>query len=140
MREKGGQHPVEMIMAQGMMAHLTTPAFLVDRAGTVIFFNEAAGRLLGESYEDASAMPAEVWATRFAATTLDDEPVPSTQLPLSVAVSEGRPAHALMRIVAADGVARAIEVTAFPIVGRKGQTGAMAIFWNGRSSGAGAIQ
>ena len=51
-------------MAQGMMAHLTTPAFLVDRAGTLIFFNEAAGRLLGQSYEEAAPMTAEVWASR----------------------------------------------------------------------------
>ncbi len=119
-------------MAQGMMAHLTTPAFLVDRAGTLIFFNESAGRLLGESYEEAGAMPAEVWAERFAPTTPEDEPLAPNQLPLSIAVTEGRPAHRPMRIVGADGVTRAIEATAFPIVGRQGQTGAMAIFWNGR--------
>jgi PAS domain-containing protein len=131
-REKGGQTPVELIMAQGMMAHLTTPAFLVDRAGTLIFFNEAAGRLLGEAYEDAGAMPADVWATRFAPTTVEDEPLAPKQLPLSIAVAEGRPAHQRLRIVGADGATRTIEVTAFPIVGRTGQTGAMAIFWNGR--------
>jgi PAS domain-containing protein len=131
-REKGGQHPVEMIMAQGMMAHLTTPAFLVDRVGTLIFFNEAAGRLLGEAYEEVGTMPADLWASRFSPTTAEDEPLPAKELPLSIAVTEGRAAHRPMRIVGADGVTRAIEVTAFPIVGRKGQTGSMAIFWNGR--------
>jgi len=119
-------------MAQGMMAHLSTPAFLVDRAGTLIFFNAAAGRLLGETYEEASALPADVWAARFSPTTPEDEPLAAHELPLSIAVAEGRPAHRPMRIVGADGVNRAIEVTAFPIVGRQGQTGAMAIFWNGR--------
>ena len=77
-------------------------------------------------------MPAEDWITRFAPTTLEDAPLAAKELPLSIAVAEGRPAHRRMRIMGADGATRTIEVTAFPIVGRRGQTGAMAIFWNGR--------
>jgi PAS domain-containing protein len=130
MREQNGQSPVEMIMAQGMMANLSTPAFLVDRAGTLVFFNTSAGRLLGVSYEEAGAMPADEWAARFSPTGEDGEPLPLAELPLAVAVSHGRPAHQTIGIVAADGVSRTIEVSAFPIVGRSGQTGAMAIFWN----------
>lgn len=119
-------------MAQGMMANLSTPAFLVDRAGTLVFFNAPAGRLLGVSYEEAGIMSAEEWASRFAPSGEDGEPVPLNELPLVMAVSDGRPAHRAMQIVGADGATRAIEVSAFPIVGRTGQTGAMAIFWNGR--------
>lgn len=130
MREQGGQHPVEMIMAQGMMANLSTPAFLVDRAGTLVFFNASAARLLGVSYEEAGALPADEWGGRFAPTTADGEPLEPQDRPLSIAVSEGRPAHRTISIVGADGVSRTIEVSAFPIVGRHGQTGAMAIFWN----------
>lgn len=132
MREQDGQQPVELIMAQGMMANLTTPAFLVDRAGTLIFFNTAAARLLGVSYEEAGAMSAEDWGNRFSPTSQAGEPLPVAELPLAVALSEGRPAYRLMHIVSADGVTRSIEVSAFPIVGRRGQSGAMAIFWDGR--------
>ncbi|MFL5822390.1 MAG: PAS domain-containing protein [Solirubrobacteraceae bacterium] len=132
MREKGAQHPVEMIMAQGMMANLSTPAFLVDHAGTLIFFNAAAARLLGVSYEEAGAMPPEEWSTRFSPETPDGEALTHEELPLAVAVSEGRPAHRDVQISGADGTRQAIQVTAFPIVGLRGQTGAMAIFWNGR--------
>jgi PAS domain-containing protein len=130
MREQNGQQPVEMIMAQGMMANLSTPAFLVDRAGTLVFFNTSAARLLGVSYEEAGAMVADDWASRFSPIGENGEPVPRQELPLTIAVSEGRPVHRAMRIVGADGASRAIEVSAFPIVGRRGQTGAMAIFWN----------
>ena len=130
MREQDGQNPVEMIMAQGMMANLSTPAFLVDRAGTLVFLNAPASRLLGVSYEEAGAMPAEDWGARFEPASEDGEPLPLGELPLAIAVSEGRPAHRMMSIVGADGVSRTIEVSAFPIVGRRGQTGAMAIFWN----------
>jgi PAS domain-containing protein len=132
MRETGVQQPVEMIMAQGMMANLSTPAFLVDRAGTLVFFNAAAARLLGVSYEEAGAMTTEDWATRFSPKTPEGEPLSLAELPLAVAASEGRPSHCRLQIRAADGPRRAIEVTAFPVVGLRGQTGAMAIFWNGR--------
>lgn len=119
-------------MARGMMTNLSTPAFLVDRAGTLVFFNTAAARLLGVSYEEAGVMPEEDWATRFAPATPEGEPLTADALPLAVAVSEGRPAYQTMRIKGPDGASRSIEVTAFPIVGRQGQTGAMAIFWNHR--------
>jgi PAS domain-containing protein len=130
MREQNGQNPVEMIMAQGMMANLSTPAFLVDKAGTLVFFNASAARLLGVSYEEAGALPADDWGAKFSPTTEEGEPLALRELPLAIAVAEGRPVHRMMRIVGADGVSREIEVSAFPIVGRRGQTGAMAIFWN----------
>jgi PAS domain-containing protein len=132
-REQAGQQPVEMIMAQGMMAHLITPALLVDHAGTLVFFNAPAARLLGVSYEEAGAMPPEEWAGRFSPETADGEPLSLEQLPISIALAEGRPTYLAMRIHAADGAMRSIEVSAFPIVGRRGQTGALAIFWNGRA-------
>jgi len=117
-------------MAQGMMANLSTPAFLVDKAGTLVFLNAPASRLLGVSYEEAGAIPAEDWGSRFEPVSEDGEPLELGELPLVIAVSEGRPAHRTMTIVGADGVSRTLEVSAFPIVGRHGQTGAMAIFWN----------
>ena len=37
------QRPVELILARGLMANITTSAFLVDSDGTLAFFNDAAG-------------------------------------------------------------------------------------------------
>lgn len=117
-------------MAQGMMANLSTPAFLVDRSGTLVFLNAPASRLLGVSYEEAGSIATEDWGARFEPSSEDGKPLTAGDLPLAIAVSEGRPAHRTMSIVGADGVSRTLEVSAFPIVGRQGQTGAMAIFWN----------
>jgi PAS domain-containing protein len=125
-----GQHPVEIIMARGFTSHLATPAFLVDDAGALIFFNEAAGELLGVRFEEAGAMPAEDWGTRFEPVGADDRPLAPEELPLSIAVAEGRPAHSRMRIRSGSGQHREIEVTAFPVVGHAGQAGAVAIFWD----------
>ena len=58
-------------MARGLMSNLTTPAFLVDRDGTVVFYNEAAGELLGLTFEEAGPMPAEEWGSRFEPTRPD---------------------------------------------------------------------
>jgi PAS domain-containing protein len=123
------QHPVEVIMARGLMSNMTTAAFLIDPAGTLIFYNEASAALLGIAFEEAGPMPADVWGTRFRPTSPDGEPLPLEQLPVVIALREGRPAHVPMRIEGADGVSRLLEVSAFPIVGRTGQTAALAIFW-----------
>lgn len=124
------QHPVEIIMARGFMSNMTTASFLVDEVGTLIFFNDAASRLLGVRFEEAGPMPADDWGSRFAPTRLDGQPLSVEELPLAVAVSQGRPAHGPMRIRSGTGESHDILVTAFPVVGRTGQRGAMAIFWD----------
>ena len=116
-------------MARGMMSNLTTPAFLVDGMGTLIFFNEAAGEVLGLTYEEAGPMDPQEWGTRFEPLDEDGRQIPVEQLPLSIAVMQGRPGHKHMRIRSLTGEEQEIEVSAFPIVGRAGQRGAMAIFW-----------
>jgi PAS domain S-box-containing protein len=123
------QHPVELIMARGFTANLVTAAFLVDEAGTLIFFNEAAGDLLGISFEEAGPMSPEEWGGRFAPMSIEGRDLAVEDLPLSIALNDGRPAHRRLRIRAADGEVRDIEVSAFPIVGESGPHGAMAIFW-----------
>jgi PAS domain-containing protein len=127
------QHPVELIMARGFTSNLSTPAFLVDRQGVLVFYNEAAEEILGLSFAQAGPMPAEEWGARFEPTRLDGRSLGVEELPLAIALSEGRPAHASMRITSAAGRAEQIQVTAFPVIGRAGQSGALAIFW--RASG-----
>jgi PAS domain-containing protein len=119
-----------MIMARGFTSNLATPAFLVDGEGDMIFFNDAAGDLLGVRFEEAGSMNSHEWGTRFAPTTLEGQPLDAEQLPLSMALSDSRPVHSPMRIRSAHGDAHEIEVTAFPVMGRDGQRGAIAFFWD----------
>jgi PAS domain-containing protein len=123
------QHPVELIMARGFMSNLSTPAFLVDQQGVLVFYNEAAEEILGLTFAEVGPMPAEDWSARFEPTGPEGEPVPVEKLPLGIALLEGRPAHAPLRITSAGGQAEQIQATAFPVIGRGGQTGALAIFW-----------
>jgi PAS domain-containing protein len=123
------QHPVELIMARGFVSNLSTPAFLVDRQGALVFYNEAAEEILGLSFGEAGPMPAEEWSARFEPTGPDGRPVPAEELPLGIALLKARPAHAPLRITSAAGRTEEIEATAFPVIGRGGQSGALAIFW-----------
>jgi PAS domain-containing protein len=124
----GAQKPLELILARNLLTSISTPAFLVDAAGVLLFYNEAAGALLGLPFEEAGRMKPDEWGTRFGPVGADGDPIPFDRLPLTVALREGRPAHSNFRIHAADGEDRDIEVSAFPIAAEE-TSGAMAIFW-----------
>jgi PAS domain-containing protein len=122
------QKPLELILARNLITSLSTPAFLVGDDGALLFYNEAAGTLLGVPFEDAGRMEADEWGSAFGPVDDNGDPVPIEELPLTVALRDGRPAHANFRIRSARGEQHDIEVSAFPIVGAA-QSGAMAIFW-----------
>ena len=124
------QKPIELILTRHLAATLATPVFLVDAVGTLVFYNEPAERVLGVRFEETGEMPASEWGTIWEPTDDDGAPIPPERLPLSVAVSEGRPAVGTMRIMGLDGVPRRLVVSAFPLVGQYDrQLGAVAVFW-----------
>ena len=88
------QKPLELILARNLMSALSTPAFLVDEGGVLVFYNEAAGALLGKRFEELGTVGAEEWGSLFGPFDKAGEPIPYDELPLVVAVRNGRPAHA----------------------------------------------
>jgi PAS domain S-box-containing protein len=111
------------------MSSLSTPAFLVDENGQLVFFNEAAGALFGKRFEEVGKMGPEEWGSAFGPFDKKGKQIPFDELPLTIALRNGRPAHASHRIRSLDGVEHAIEVSAMPIVTAGGSRGAMAVFW-----------
>jgi PAS domain-containing protein len=128
------QKPLELILARNLMSSLSTAAFLVDEAGSLIFYNEAAGQLLGRRFEEVGKMPADEWSTKFGPFDRDGKPVPVEELPLTIALRHGRPAHSRFQIRSLDGEEHKIEASALPIVATGGTRGAMAIFWKAEGS------
>jgi hypothetical protein len=102
------QHPVEIIMARGFVSNITTPAFLVGTDGTLVFYNEAAGDLLGVGFEEAGPMPAHEWGSRFEPLGEDGAPLAVEDLPLSIALSEQRPGGGGGGLPAAPAAVRAV--------------------------------
>ena len=97
------QKPLELILARNLLTSISTPAFLVDAEGVLLFYNEAAGALLGIPFEEAGRMGPEEWGSRFGPFTSNAQPIPLEQLPLTIALREGRPAHSAFRIHSAPG-------------------------------------
>jgi PAS domain-containing protein len=123
------QKPLELILARNLLTSLSTPAFLVDESGALIFYNEAAGALLGISFEEQGRMPAEEWSHAVGPFGRDGAPLPIEELPTTKALRRGRPGHATFTVRSAKGEDYEIESTALPIVAEGGQEGAMIFFW-----------
>jgi len=124
------QKPLEVILARNLITSLSTAAFLVGDDGALLFYNEAAGALLGASFEDAGRMPAAQWLATFGPFDDSGEPMQLEDSPLTKALRNGRPAHADFCIRSARGDRYEIEASAVPIVGTDASSsGALIFFW-----------
>lgn len=124
-----GKHIV-LIVARELAVNIATPLFIVDEAGTLVFYNEAAERLLGRSFRETGDLPANEWMSLFRAETGDGVPLTAEDRPLASVLSNRVPVHRRMVITAADGVRRRLVVTAYPLMPSLDRVvGAIAIFW-----------
>lgn len=130
------QRPLELILARNLMSALSTPAFLVDEGGLLVFYNEAAGMLLGKRFEELGAVGPQEWGAMFGPFDEAGEPIPYDELPLVLAVRNGRPAHGELEIRSTDGTSHTVEVSAFPILTAHGTRGGIAVFWPASGNGA----
>jgi PAS domain-containing protein len=125
------EHNLVLILARGLASSIATPMFVVDPQGTLVYFNEPAETILGQTFAESGEMPAEEWGTSFYPEDAESgEKIPAEDLPLSLALSQGSPAHRAFAITGRDDVRRDIAVTAFPLFARTDEmVGAVAIFW-----------
>jgi PAS domain-containing protein len=123
------QRHIALILARDFAATLTTPMFVVDSEGDLVYFNEAAEPILGRPFAETQ-LSAEEWSTAFKPVDDDGLAVPLEELPLGIAFMTGKPAHRPFRILSADDVQRDLEVTAFPIYASdRHLVGGVAVFW-----------
>jgi PAS domain-containing protein len=132
------QKPLELILARNLLTSISTPAFLVSQEGELLFYNEAAGALLGRSFEETGQMPPEEWIATFGPFDENEAPMAYESIPATRALLEDRPYHGNFRICAANGH-QDIAASAIPIVGTGGSSGAMVIFWPVTDAGVSEI-
>ena len=124
------QRNLVLILARDFASRLATPVFLVDPDDNLIYFNEAAERLLGMPFVEGSVVTADRWSNQVVAADDEDRPLSDDERPLRVALDQRSPSHRSMKIRAAEGTFRRIEVTAFPLFAHADEcVGAMSIFW-----------
>jgi PAS domain-containing protein len=125
------EHNLVLILARGLASSIATPRFLVDPEGTLVYYNEPAESILGQTYAEAGGLSSDEWSIMFyPEDPKTGEKISQESLPLMIALAEQRPAHRSMVITGQDGVRRAIALTAFPLFARTDEfVGAVAIFW-----------
>jgi PAS domain-containing protein len=131
------EQPLEMILARNLVSIISLAAFLVDVDGHIAFYNEAAAEVIGSSFEETGSLTREQWNPELGPFDEHGRPVPYEELPLTIAVREGRPAYGRFRIRGDDGSLIEIEAGAFPLLGPEGYHGAMVVFWALSSDGEG---
>lgn len=128
------QHDVGLILMRQLASGLAVPTILFDDTGELLFYNEAAARLIGRPFEDVGA-EVTLGNQRNVFELRDDkgEPLADDQVPLAVALREKRPVHRMVWGRSFEGVDRLVEITAIPLVGGGGHLiGAVAMFWERR--------
>jgi PAS domain-containing protein len=126
---EGAQKPLELILARNLLTSLSTPAFLADEEGALVFYNEAAGKMLGLAFEESGKLDAGEWSQKYGPFNGNGKPIGVDELPTTRALRAGRPAHSEYTIRSSTGGEQEVEVSAIPIVANEGQRGAMVVFW-----------
>jgi len=125
-----------LILARQLAANLATPMFLIDPAGTLVYYNEAAESIIGKPFELLGEVPVIEWAGKLDLADLDGEPISRAATPPGVAFSEHRPAHQLLLATMFDGKRLRIAVTAYPLFSKRDEfAGVVAIFWESSQAG-----
>lgn len=124
------QRDVGLILMRQLASGLAVPTLIADESGDLLYFNEAAEVVLGQRFDELGDMPLDRRRRILAFRDEQGHPLPDDQPPLVVALRERRPVHRRVWMRGFDGQDRAIEVTAFPLLGGGGHLiGAVAMFW-----------
>ena len=127
-REEDQEHPLELILARNLISIVSLAALLVDVEGRIVFYNDAAAEIVGGSFEEIGTMTREAWNAKYGPFDEHGVPLAADQLPLTLAIHEGRPAYARLRVRGEHGLLE-VEAGALPLLGPAGYHGAMVIFW-----------
>jgi PAS domain-containing protein len=125
--------PLELILARNLVSAITLAAFLVDPEGKLVFFNDAAGELVGKRFEEVGRLRQEEWASEFGPFDEFGKLLPTEDLPLSIALRDGLPAHDRFYMSVRDEELVAVDASALPLSTADGFKGAIVVFWRASS-------
>ena len=124
------QQEVELILTRQLASCLSVPIVLFGPKGDVLFYNEPAEALLALRFQETGPITALDTERIVHLTDERGREIPRGERPSAIALTQQRPAHTQMWLTATDGTRRAVEVTAFPLLGQSGDLlGAAVMFW-----------
>jgi PAS domain-containing protein len=125
--------PLELILARNLVSGITLAAFLVDPDGMLVFFNDAAGELIGRGFEEVGRLRREEWASEFGPFDEFGKILPTEDLPLTVALRDGLPSHGRFHVSVHEGELVEVDASALPLATADGFQGAIVVFWRSAS-------
>lgn len=123
------QQPLLLIQARNLITDLALPALLTDDEGGLLFYNEAAGALLGRRFEEVGRLGKDEWAREYGPFDDDGRAIAADSLPLGQALRAGRPAQGTFRVRLGDRGLQRVEVSALPLVDKDRYDGSLVVFW-----------
>jgi PAS domain S-box-containing protein len=128
--ERTAHKSLPVILAREFASNLATPLAVIDEDGTLVFFNEPAERIIGQTHAELGDLSEEEWRARFQAERRDGSQISAEEMPTSVARRLRRPAHETLHFTMLDGQQRTLSVTAIPMLGREQDVaGVVVVFW-----------
>jgi PAS domain-containing protein len=120
-----------LILARELASNVAMPIFVADEHGVLVFYNEAAEDILGQSFSVTGPIGPDQWGdTMFQPEDLQGNRITVADLPLAGTLRDRRPAHVRFRITSVDGVKRTIEATAMPLFAHQDDlAGTLSVFW-----------
>ena len=103
-----------LILAREFASNLATPMFLLDAAGMLVFYNDAAALLLGKPFAELGEIPAAEFAAVMELATPEGESLLRRNSPAGIALLQQRPSHASVMATTFDGARRPFEATPVP--------------------------
>jgi PAS domain-containing protein len=125
--------PVELILARNLISGIHLAAFLIDPDGMLIFFNDAAGELIGRRFEEVGRLRREEWSSQFGPFDEFGKLMPTDDMPMTLALRQGLPAHDRFHINVRDEELVEVDVSALPLATAEGFEGAIVVFWRSDS-------
>jgi PAS domain-containing protein len=128
--EQTAQKSLPLILAREFASNLATPMVLMDERGSLVFFNEPAEQIIGQTHAEVGELGPDEWGRLFKVERIDGTPIPVEKTPAGVTLAERRPAHDTLAFTTIDGIRHEIAVTAFPLLGREEEVvGVVSVFW-----------
>ena len=131
----GTAKSLPLILARELASNLATLMFLMDAGGMLVFYNDAAAILLGKPFAELGEIPSGDFGSALELATPDGTPLRRRDTPSGIAFFEQRPAHLSVLATMYNGERRALDATAYPLLGATGEMhGVVAVFWEGAPS------
>src|SRR5437764_236209 len=104
-----------LILARELAANLATPMFLIDAAGTLVFYNEAAELLIGKPFGEQGEISALEFGAMLQLGEKDGSPLRRRDTPAGVAFYERPFAHCSGPVLTSTSGDRPLLCRAWPI-------------------------